>query len=236
MDNVYVVMPAYNEEENIANVISQWYPVIDKIGNGSKFVIVDDGSKDATFEKMQSLKSKYPLLVPITKINSGHGATCTFAYDYAIKNNADYIFQTDSDGQTEPDEFWQFWELRNEYDFIIGSRKKRKDGFSRIIVAKVLKLFVFFMMGVFIEDANTPFRLMKRSVLEKYFKLIPDNFFLSNVLISCIFILKNEKCKWIPITFKGRQSGTNSINLIRIFVIGLKSIRDFKIAKTNINA
>ena len=234
-DKVFIVMPAYNEEENISNTIEQWFPIVEKIGNGSKLVIIDDGSKDSTFDKMKELKSKYLSYEPITKQNSGHGSTCLFAYDYAIKNNADFIFQTDSDGQTEPDEFWQFWELRNDYDFIVGSRKNRKDGFSRIVVTNVLKLFLYFVMGVYIEDSNTPFRLMKRNVLEKYMKLIPDNFFLSNVLISSIFVLRKEKCKWIPITFKIRQGGTNSINIKKIIKIGFKAIRDFKIAKQRLN-
>lgn len=236
MDNVFIVMPAYNEEANIQKVIKQWHPIVEKIGNGSKLVVVDDGSKDSTFKIMQLSKSNYSLLETITKANSGHGATCLFAYDYAIQNNANYIFQTDSDGQTEANEFWQFWKLRNDYDFIVGSRKKRNDGFSRIVVTKVLKLFLLFMMGVYIEDANTPFRLMKTNVLKKYFKLIPDNFFLSNVMISSIFVLKKEKCKWIPITFKGRQGGVNSINFKKIFKIGLKAIRDFKLAKSRIKA
>lgn len=231
MDNVYIVMPAYNEEENIVNVIKQWYPIVDEIGNGSKLVIVDDGSKDSTLKKMQLLESTCPLLIPLSKMNSGHGATCLYAYNYAIKNKATYIFQTDSDGQTVPGEFWQFWELRHEYDFIVGSRKNRKDGFSRIVVTKALQLFVLFMMGVCIEDANTPFRLMKRSVLEKYINLVPENFFLSNVLISSIIVLKKEKFRWIPISFKARQGGVNSINLRKIFRIGLKAIRDFRNVK-----
>ena len=104
-------MPAYNEETNIELVIKQWHPVVEKIGNGSKLVIFDDGSKDTTFSLMQKLQTKYPHFLPITKANTGHGATCLYAYNYALENGADYIFQTDSDGQTNPDEFWNFWNL-----------------------------------------------------------------------------------------------------------------------------
>lgn len=89
MDNVYIVMPAYNEEENIEEVINQWYPIVEKIGNGSKLVIVNDGSKDSTLEKMLLQKSNYPFFIPLTKQNTGHGATCLFAYKYAIDNNPD---------------------------------------------------------------------------------------------------------------------------------------------------
>ena len=122
MDKLYIIMPAYNEQDNIVNVIDQWYPVVEKIGNDSKLVIIDDGSKDNTYKIMSKLKGKKQLLIPLSKPNSGHGATILYGYRYAIKKNADYIFQTDSDGQTNPDEFWGFWEKRNEFDMLIGNR------------------------------------------------------------------------------------------------------------------
>lgn len=50
-------------------------------------------------------QDRYPQLIGITKPNSGHGATVLYAYKYAIQNGADYVFQTDSDGQTLTEEF-----------------------------------------------------------------------------------------------------------------------------------
>jgi dolichol-phosphate mannosyltransferase len=236
MDKLIIVMPAYNEEENIESVIKQWHPVVEKVGNDSKLVIFDDGSKDKTFSIMQNLQDKYTKLVPVTKKNSGHGPTCLYAYEYAINNGADYVFQTDSDGQTNPDEFGKFWELRKEFDFIIGSRRNRMDGFSRVIVTNVLKLVVFLMFRVIVSDANTPFRLMKCSKLKSYLQIIPADFFLSNVLISALIVKNKEKHKWIPISFKPRQGGVNSINLKRIFKIGLKAMRDFRVVSRKIKS
>lgn len=109
-DNLYIIMPAYNEEANIGQVIRQWYPVVDKIGGESRLVIINDGSRDATYQKIKEAESLYPRLVGINKENEGHGATILKGYRYAIEKGADYIFQTDSDGQTLSEEFWQFWE------------------------------------------------------------------------------------------------------------------------------
>ncbi|MCD7850866.1 MAG: glycosyltransferase family 2 protein [Parabacteroides sp.] len=231
MDKLYIVMPAYNEEANIEKTIEEWYPIITQIGNGSKLVIVDDGSKDSTYETMKVLQERYPNFIPLTKLNSGHGATCLYAYRYALLNQSEYIFQTDSDGQTCPSEFWAMWNDRNKYGFIIGSRTDRQDGFSRIIVTKVLQLVVWLTFGVFVEDANTPFRLMKSDCLKRIMEYIPNNFFLSNVAISALAVLMKEKIKWIPITFKPRQGGVNSINLKRIFKIGMKAVSDFRMIK-----
>lgn len=233
-NNLYIAMPAYNEAANIEKTIKQWHPIVEKISPDSRLVIVNDGSKDNTYEIMESLKDKYPQFVPITKINSGHGSTLLFAYNYCIKANADYIFQTDSDGQTDPDEFWQFWNKRKEYDFIIGYRKHRQDGFSRVIVTKTLKFLVWLIFGENVKDPNTPFRLMNTKKLLSIVDVIPKDFFLSNVIISMLVVKKKEKHLWLPISFKNRQGGVNSINLRKIINIGFKAILDFKAIRQNI--
>jgi glycosyltransferase involved in cell wall biosynthesis len=221
-------MPAYNERDNINEVIEQWHPIVEKVGAESRLVIFNDGSKDDTYERMKILEEEYPFFIAETKPNTGHGATCLYAYRYALEKGADYIFQTDSDGQTDPNEFWTLWEQRENYDFLIGERNQREDGVSRIVVTKVLKLIVRLIFGVWVKDANTPFRLMKREQMVEYLSVIPENFFLANVIITTIAVKKKQRIFWTPITFKPRQKGVNSINLKRIIKIGIKEISDFR--------
>lgn len=230
MEKVFFVMPAYNEEENIESVVSQWHAVASKLaGDGvdARLVIANDGSKDSTFSKLRQLESQYPLLTALDKPNSGHGATLLHLYRYSIASGADYVFQTDSDGQTDPGEFYPFWSERDKWDFQIGHRSGRQDGFSRVVVTKVLKAVVLLTFGVVVTDANTPFRLMKAATLSEVMKMIPDDFFLSNVAISALAVKRGDRCRWMPITFKPRQGGVNSINLPRIFKIGRKAVGDF---------
>jgi glycosyltransferase involved in cell wall biosynthesis len=228
MDKLYIVIPAYNEEENIELVINDWYPIVEKIGNGSKLVIIDDGSKDSTYSIMESKAKKLDAFLPITKSNGGHGATVLYGYKYAVDSGANYIFQTDSDGQTIPEEFWPFWEKRQEFDMGIGHRRGRQDGFSRVFVTKTLKFVLWLCFHVRIKDANTPFRLMKASVLKEQLSLVPEGYNLSNVLVSVIYARKGLKVQYRPITFRPRQGGKNSINMRRIFAIGKQAIRDFR--------
>lgn len=143
MDKLYIVMPAYNEEANIEAVVSQWHPLVEKIGSDSRLVVMDDGSKDHTYEKLKDLQKKFPQLVGVTKENEGHGATVLRAYHYAVDHGADYVFQTDSDGQTLPEEFWPLWENRQRGGLLIGQRKGREDGISRVFVTRVLRLVLF---------------------------------------------------------------------------------------------
>jgi glycosyltransferase involved in cell wall biosynthesis len=241
---LFLVMPAYNEQDNIEAVVAQWHPVVEKIGGDARLLIVNDGSKDNTSAILHELEKrtvegnvlKFPRLIALDKPNSGHGATCLFAYNKAIELGAKYIFQTDSDGQTDPDEFWKFWEKRADFDFIIGSRGGRQDGFSRIVVTKVLKLVIWLIFGEKVRDANTPFRLMRAGRLAKILAVIPKDFFLSNVLVSTIAVKWKERCVWEPITFKPRQGGVNSINLRRIFKIGWKAVGDFCAIKRQLKA
>lgn len=236
MDKLYVIVPAYNEAENIRKLIDDWYPVVEKHnGDGvSRLVIVNDGSKDNTYEIVQEYAEKLPLLLPLTKLNGGHGPTLLFGYRYAIENGADWIFQTDSDGQTDPAEFEQFWALRNTYDAVIGSRPNRQDGAARKFVEKTLLLILRMTFGVQIPDSNAPFRLMRRELVEKYIQKMPEDFNLPNVMLTTYFAYFKEKVKFVEITFKPRQGGVNSINIRKIIKIGWKAVGDFQYLKKNI--
>ncbi len=229
-DILYIVMPAYNEEDNIKSTLDAWYPVIEKYNaNGmSRLVAVNDGSKDNTYQIMQEYASNHPLFIPLTKQNGGHGSTVIFAYDYALKNNADWIFQTDSDGQTDPREFDEFWNEKENYDAIFGNRTVRGDGKSRAMVEKVVCLLVRCCFGVKVPDANAPFRLMRADKVGKYlYKLKPD-YNLPNIMMTTYFKYYNERVLFKEISFKPREKGTNSINIKKIFKIGLNAIKDFR--------
>ena len=187
-----------------------------------------------TIHKMLGLRELYPMLIPLDKPNSGHGATVLYLYRYAIEQGADFVFQTDSDGQTNPNEIWQMIEHAEDYDFQIGNRNNRQDGMSRVFVTKVLKMVVWLMFHVWVTDANTPFRLMNVERLKRIMAVIPEDYFLCNVAISAIAVKWHERCKWYPITFKPRQGGVNSINMKRIVKIGRKALNDFYTINKNL--
>ena len=94
-------------------------------------------------------------------------------------------------------------------------------------MTRTLKAVIRLKFGVTVTDANTPYRLMKAATLKKYIGLVPENFNLSNVVITVILTKKHCKVKYIPITFRPRQGGVNSINLKKIFKIGQKALSDF---------
>lgn len=233
-NSLYIIIPAYNEQDNIRQVVDEWYPIVENHGDDSRLVVIDDGSKDDTYSILTQMAQSKPLLTPLTKPNGGHGATLLYGYNYALDNGADYIFQTDSDGQTLPSEFAPFWSSRDKYDIIIGYRNHRQDGISRIIVTRVLRLVVYLCFHVFVLDANTPYRLMSAESLRENIKYIPNDFFLANVALTAIYKKRSKKLHFIPITFRNRQGGTNSINIKKIVKIGIKAFSDFATINKNL--
>ncbi|MCR5508372.1 MAG: glycosyltransferase family 2 protein [Lachnospiraceae bacterium] len=227
-DRLYIIIPAYNEEANIRQVVDDWYKVVDVRSGDSRLVVVNDGSKDGTLNVLKDMQADRPKLTVLDKENGGHGSTILYGYKYALEHDAEYVFQTDSDGQTFASEFNEFWEDRTRYDMLIGHRNHREDGFSRIVVTKVLKFVIKMCFHVSVTDANTPYRLMNAAVLKEEIAFVPDDFFLSNVLLTVLFTKHLRRIRYIPITFRPRQGGVNSINLKRIFKIGRQSLKDFK--------
>ncbi len=235
--SLYVVIPAYNEELNIERCVNGWYPVVETHnGDGnSRLVVVNDGSKDRTGEKLRELAASRPLLVPVTKENGGHGSAVLYGYRFAMDNGAEWIFQTDSDGQTDPAEFEAFWQQRGGYDAVLGYRPVRGDGRARKFVENVVCLLLRIIFGVRVKDANAPFRLMKASLVRKYIGKLPPDFNIPNIMFTTYFAYFKEKVLFLPVSFAPRKAGKNSVNLKKIVRIGWKAVGDFRRLRRDIN-
>lgn len=231
MSSLYIVMPAYNEESNIESVVSQWYPVLNGKSSDSRLVIADSGSTDSTHEILVNLLKKYPQLEILSDTEKQHGPKVLALYRYAARRNADFIFQTDSDGQTDPSEFPEFWNERINYDAVLGCRTNRGDGRTRAFVEKTVCFLLRLYFGIKVPDANAPFRLMKTDIVKKYINKLPKDYNLPNIMMTAYFSYYKEKMKFIDITFKPRQGGVNSIHIPKIIKIGWKALSDFKSLK-----
>lgn len=230
---LYIVMPVYNEEAVIEKVISEWYPMLENGSEDSRMVIADGGSSDSTLSILYDLQKEYPKLVVFSMPGTEHGSKVIALYKYAIENNAEWVFQTDSDGQTVHEEFLEFWNARHSYDAVFGYRKKRGDGFGRKIIEYVLRVLVAMFFGVFVPDANAPFRLMRCTALSKYIDFMSEDFSLPNAVITACFARYKERICFKNISFRARTSGKNHMTLIKILQIGFSSFWNFsKVRKT----
>lgn len=226
-DVLYVVMPAYNEEDNIEQVINAWIKVLRYASADSRLVIADSGSKDETHKILLKLQKKYKQLKILGKTNQYHGPKVIALYKYAIKNGADFIFQTDSDGQTDSNEFKDFWNARHKYDGILGVRRNRGDGKSRAFVERIVCFLLRIFFGVKVPDANAPFRLMRSKMIKKYIDRLPEDYEIPNIVLTAYFAKNEERLLFKDVTFAPRVAGENSINIKKIFKVGAGALKDF---------
>jgi len=220
-------MPAYNEEKNIEDVVRSWYLLLDHGDENSRLVIADSGSTDRTHELLIGLQREMPGLVILNDTLKQHGPKLIALYRYSIANNADFIFQTDSDGQTDPAEFEAFWNDRDSFDAIIGNRTVRGDGKTRKFVENVVCLLLRLIFGIKVSDANAPFRLMNSKLLSKYIGRFKDDYNLPNIMLVVFFKYYTENVTFREISFQARTKGKTSVNMPRIIKIGLHAISDF---------
>lgn len=225
---LYIVMPAYNEEANIERVVEDWYSVLNGKALESRLVIADSGSTDATHDILLKLQKKYVQLEILSGTGKQHGPKLIALYNYAISKGADYIFQTDSDGQTDPKEFAGFWNVRNEYDAVLGYRHIREDGKSRAFVESVVCFLLKLYFGVSVPDANAPFRLMRTETVAKYMERFREDYNLPNIMLTAFFAYYKERMTFKVISFKQRQAGVNSVNIPKIVQIGWNALKDFR--------
>jgi len=219
-----IVIPIYNEEANILNLLQTWEKELKSYKINYLFVLVNDGSTDLSLKIIQDFNSNK---VIINKINSGHGRSIRQGYDFALTfTDCSFILQIDSDGQCDPQFFKLFWNQKDNYDALIGKRVLRHDGKSRVLISKILSLLSFLVTRVKIIDPNTPYRVFNRKTLEFCLSKINCSLDIHNVAIT--FILKKYKFSIgrVPITFLNRSGGVNSINVFKIIQMGINLLFD----------
>lgn len=221
-----VVVPIYNEETNIVAVISAWLDCFRQSDISGQIIAIDDGSRDRTHEILLELEAKHPeSLCVVHKPNSGHGMACRTGYDIAVYSAAEWVLQIDSDGQCDPVHFADFWNKREGQDCIFGLRTSRDDGFGRVITSQICRIGASFLCGQDLRDPNVPYRLLRKAVLANALRYIPPKFNIQNVALTYV-LKKLPGLRWayVPIHFRDRQGGTNSINILQVVNWGLEML------------
>jgi dolichol-phosphate mannosyltransferase len=223
-----VVMPIYNEEANIVEVVTEWVAELQRLDISFELLAVNDGSRDGTSVELEKLATKYPgCVTQLSKINAGHGLACRAGYLLAIARAAEWTLQIDSDGQCDPRFFATFWEARAEAEAIYGVRTSRDDGVARVLISGIARMTTSVLCGVDLQDANVPYRLMRTSVLAEALGRVPEDFNMQNTALT-LALRRQPAVRWkyVPIHFRGRRGGTNSINLKRIASMGWELLRN----------
>ncbi len=233
-----IVIPAYNEEACIQQVITTWYEGIDKIiGNNFTFIVVNDGSRDNTGKLLDELSPSLPNLKIIHQKNAGHGMAVVNGYKEALKYNPDFVFQTDSDDQFLVSDFYKLWENRFDSKFLLGFRQIRHDAPFRLFITKILKYSLLLIYGTNIADANIPYRLIEGKFLEKLIDALPGKTpFAPNIFLSVIAKKAGQDVKNIPIKHVERQTGEVSIRHMKLLKVCWQSFKELLSFRLNLSS
>ena len=215
-----VVIPVYNEEEIIQEVVNDWVSTLTKMQIEYDINIYNDGSKDNTLAKLTELGRNNKSVKVIDKKNSGHGPTILRGYKQC---DTEWVFQVDSDNEMRSEHFSKIWGLRQDYDLILGRRENRISPFSRKIVSFISRLTIKLFYGPGVYDVNSPYRLIRRENFVPYFKNIPENTFAPNLILAGIAAKRKFRVKEVIIPCQIRKTGEVSIKKWKLIKAALKS-------------
>lgn len=199
-----IVIPAYNEEENIESVVKY---IRDKYRQYD-YIVVNDGSKDQTAEICK--KNNYELLnLPI---NLGLAGAFQAGLKYAYEKGYQYAIQFDADGQHRP-EFIEAMLKRMEegYDIVIGSRfvNEKKNRSMRMLGSKMLTVAIKLTTGKRVADPTSGMRMFSRNMIKEFAHNL--NYGPEPDTIS--YLLKNgAKISEVPVKMEERQFGESYLN------------------------
>ena len=238
------VLPTYNEEENIENIIQQ---ILKEEKNQSKhtfsILVVDDNSTDETQAIVQryiSLNSKIHL---VTGQKKGLGDAYKRGFKFALNDlKADVIFQMDSDGQHDASLIPDFVSYIEEgKDVVIGSRfidggTTPDFSFSRLLMSKVGNLLVRYVGGITqVKDCTSGYRAIRASYLKELdFSYLSTRGYSFQSSLICDLAWRGADISEIPIEFSSRQGGDSKLAfrdqiefLLNIPRLGFRNLEDF---------
>lgn len=158
-----VVLPAHNEEENIAKTVTDVLQVLSAWVSDFEVIVVDDGSTDRTGAIVAAIANNDSRVRLITHpVNRGYGAALVSGFEAVTR---EFAFFMDSDGQFDIRDIRQIFPFVDEYDAVLGYRIDRQDTWMRKLNAWGWKMLVTLLLGVHVKDVDCAFKLYRAEFL-----------------------------------------------------------------------
>ncbi len=206
---ISVVIPTYNEEQNVKKLYTRLKPVVKKIGK-HEIIFVDDGSTDKTYTELLKLREK-DKNVRIIKFRKNFGQTA--AWDVGFKHTkGKYVVTMDADLQNDPQDILRLLpKLKKGYDVVSGWRHDRKDPLPKKVFSKISHLLRRLIIDDTIHDSGCALKIYKRETLECL-----DLHGEMHRYITELLALKGFKIGEVKVTHNKRKYGRTKYNIIRL--------------------
>lgn len=210
-----IVMPAYNEAENLPVVLGGLKLVLDNSGIASEIIVVDNGSSDGTKNVLEQLKKEIPYLRTVRiENNIGIGNGIINGLEAAQGSVLGFMV---ADGQVEPKTLVEAYrKLKEEnLDLCKGYRINRCDGPKRIIMSRVYNILFSVLFGYRLKDAGGGPKIFTRNFYETI-KPETNNYFIDNEIL--IKAMRNHfKMGEIPVVSLKRKGGKSTVSIFTSF-------------------
>ncbi len=211
-----VIIPTYNEKENIAILIEK---ILSSL-KSSNVLVVDDNSPDKTSEIVQSLIKKFPRRVYLIKRAGklGLGTAYIEGFKWAIKYKYDLVIQMDADFSHNPGYLKRLVFEAKKYDLVLGSRYVKNGGTKnwgiiRRYISKGGNIYASLLLNLPVKDATGGFKCFNRKVLELIdLDSVKSNGYCFQIETTYRSYLKGFKIKEIPIIFEDRRVGKSKMS------------------------
>jgi len=177
-----VVLPAYNEQENVGVLVARALEVLPSIVEDFEIIVVDDGSEDDTAAVVGAMLVRHSPRLRLVRHsdNQGYGAAIRTGFRFA---RGDLLFYTDSDNQFDISELRGFLPLIDSCDVAVGFRLSRCDTMRRSIASWVYNRLANVLFRVRVRDVNCAFKLFRREVIEQI-DLESTDFFIDTEMLA----------------------------------------------------
>lgn len=164
--NLWVVLPALNEADNLRVLVPRIVTEIDAFAPGGRVLVVDDGSVDETAKVLAELMAELPCLaVEAVRHNQGKAAALQRGFRRALEAQADVVVMMDADGQDDPAELGRLLErIEAGADLVTGARTVRRDRFVKRTTSRVYNRVTGMISGTPGRDFNSGFKAMTAEV------------------------------------------------------------------------
>ncbi len=236
MNNLSVIVPAYNEENTLSGVVEELISVLDGLPLKYEIIIIDDGSKDSTPEIANELSRNFKSVRTIHhRFNIGYGGAQKTGFKVA---NYDVVTTAvPSDGQFSGRDLMRYVPLMDENtDVVVGVRTNREDPLIRRINTRLYNLILNIFFGLRLRDAN-----WVKLIRKKYLNSIDIN---SNGICAdaeVIIKLRDKKCRFKEVEVHynkrkyGRASSTRPLAILITLIEVMRLWIDFYIKKRKNN-